>query len=170
MDKVLISELQDHFDCRGKLKKVAIALKCYSKEASLFFSYVDGFGKKQYINIPIEPTDILPILEKYIENIDKDILEIASIEKTIKIDILGQTELCGYISDYRKLYPNTYTNLDVIKSVLLKGLQSRMKSGDVSRDYSVKVCSDWDDKVYTFLLDGERNGITYFKFDGIFKL
>lgn len=66
MDKALIAELQDHFDGRGKLKKVANAIKCYTKDTSIFFSYVDGWGKKQYINIPIEPSEILPILEKYI--------------------------------------------------------------------------------------------------------
>ncbi|MCM1075982.1 MAG: hypothetical protein NC411_01315 [Bacteroides sp.] len=76
MNKAQIAELQDHFDGRARLKKAANALKSYTKEASIFFSYIDGWGKKQYINIPIEPTDVLPILEKYIENIENEIINI----------------------------------------------------------------------------------------------
>lgn len=85
MDKALIAELQDHFDGRGKLKKVANAIRCYTKDASIFFSYVDGWGKKQYINIPIEPSEILPILEKYINNIDADIVRISSPTKSLSL-------------------------------------------------------------------------------------
>lgn len=168
MDKALITELQDHFDGRGKLKKVANAIKCYTKDASIFFSYVDGWGKKQYVNIPIEPSEILPILEKYINNIDADIVRIASPTKQAVIDNLADIE--SYISDYKQRYPETYTSIEAITTALAQAYQERKQNGSVDDGYHVPVCSDWQDKLFTFLLIGECNDTVYFQFEGIYKL
>lgn len=168
MDKALISELQDHFDGRSKLKKVANAITCYTKNASIFFSYVDGWGKKQYVNIPIEPSEILPILEKYINNIDADIVRIASPTKQAVIDNLADIE--SYISDYKHRYPETYTGLEPIANTLAQAYQERKQNGSEDDGYHIPVCSDWQDKLYTFSLIGECNDIIYFRYDGIYKL
>lgn len=168
MDKALIAELQDHFEGRGKLKKVANAIKYYSKDSSIFFSYVDGWGKKQYVNIPIEPSEILPILEKYIDNIDADIVRIASPTQQAVIDNLADME--GYISDYKQRYPQTHTSIETITTTLAKAYQERKQSGSVDDGYHIPVCSDWQDKLFTFSLIGECNDMVYFQFEGIYKL
>lgn len=169
MDKALITELQDHFDGRGRLKKVANAIRCYSKDSSIFFSYVDGWGKKQYVNIPIEPSEILPILEKYIDNIDADIMRIASPALQAVID--NPEELEPYVLDYKKRYPETYTTLEAITSTLAQAYQERKRDGDDENDgYHIPVCSDWQDKLFTFSLIGECNDMVYFKYEGIYKL
>lgn len=168
MDKALIIELQDHFDGRGKLKKVADAIKCYPKDASVFYSYVDGWGKKQYLNVPIEPSEILPILEKYIDNIDADIVRIAS--PSLKAVIENSNEIERYVSDYKQRFPETYTCLDSILSTLVKAYQERRQNGDGEYDYHIPVCSDWQDKIYSFSLSGECDETVYFRYDGIYKL
>lgn len=74
----MIVDLQSYFDGRGKLNNAITAIKCYSrdsKESSVFFGYVDGFKNKRTINIPIDPKDLLPILEKYVNNIDIQIAD-----------------------------------------------------------------------------------------------
>lgn len=81
MDKEMIVDLQSYFDGRGKLNNAITAIKCYSrdsKESSVFFGYVDGFKNKRTINIPIDPKDLLPILEKYVNNIDIQIMEVTN--------------------------------------------------------------------------------------------
>lgn len=168
MDKALIAELQDHFDGRGKLKKVANAIKCYTKDTSIFFSYIDGWGKKQYINIPIEPSEILPILEKYINNIDADIVRISSSTKQAVIDNLADIE--SYISDYKQRYPETYTSLETIISTLTQVYQTRKQDGSGDNAYHIPVCSDWQDKLFTFSLIGECGETVYFQYEGIYKL
>lgn len=168
MDKALISELQDHFDGRGKLKKVANAIKYYSKDASIFFSYVDGWGKKQYVNIPIEPSEILPILEKHIDNIDADILRISSPLPQAVIDNYNEIE--NYIADYKQRYPETYTSIETITTTLAQQYQERKQSGNVDDEYHIPVCSDWLDKLFIFSLIGECNSTVYFQYQGIFKL
>lgn len=168
MDKALITELQDHFDGRGRLKKVANAIRCYPKDSSIFFSYVDGWGKKQYVNIPVEPSEILPILEKYIDNIDADIMRIASPALQVVIDDLEELE--RYVLDYKKRYPETYTSLEAITSTLAQAYQERNGDGNNENDgYHIPVCSDWQDKVFAFSPIGECNDMVYFKYEGIYK-
>ncbi len=168
MDNALIAELQDHFDGRGKLKKVANVIKCYSKDASIFFSYVDGWGKKQYVNIPIEPSEILPILEKYISNIEADIVRIASPAKQAAID--NPADIESFISDYKDRYPETYTSLETITTTLTQTYQERKRDGNEDDGYHIPVCSDWQDKLFTFSFIGECGDMVYFQFKGIYKL
>lgn len=79
MNKETIVELQSYFDGRSRLSNAIQKIKLYSnsKDASIFFGYVDGFKNKRTINIPIEPDDLLPILEKYVRNIESEIMGIA---------------------------------------------------------------------------------------------
>ena len=77
MTKAEINDLQSYFDGRRKLYNALIAIKSYQKDGSFFFNYTDGWGKNRNINLPIEPDDIIPALEKYIEGIDKQIIEIS---------------------------------------------------------------------------------------------
>lgn len=173
MDLAKINELQDHFDGRGRLKQVANAIKCYTKDASFFFSYTDGWGKKKYLNIPIEPSDVLPILEKYITNIDKDILRLTSMPIRVIID--NSAVLDPYVEDYKSRYPSTYVSFDEIVTRLAKIYASRMadNGNGVSnpQSYHIEVCSDWEDKIYVFSFLGiDKAGTAKFTFNGISKL
>ena len=173
MDVAKINELQDHFDGRGRLKQVIYALKCYTKDASIFFSYTDGWGKKKYLNIPIEPSDILPILEKYVDAIDNDIMALTAMP--VRVLVVKSSVLDEYIEDYQKRYPSTFTSYDTIVSRLAQAYAERIADhgNDVSRPkgYHVEVCSDWQDKIYTFSFLGiDKTGTAKFQFEEIYKL
>lgn len=172
MDRALITELQDHFDGRGKLKKVANAIKCYSKDASIFFSYVDGWGKKQYVNIPIEPSDIIPIIDKYVENIDADILRISQSKESFQVEFVNLPELTKYVEDYQNRFPSTFTSIEQIKARLEQSYKERLNNPqyDTKDAYHIDVCSDWKDKLYVFSLAGRNCDIIYFQLDDIYKL
>lgn len=172
MDKALITELQDHFDGRGKLKKVANAIKSYSKDASIFFSFVDGWGKKQYVNIPIEPSDILPIIDNYVENIDADILRIVQSKESFQVEFVNLPELTNYVEDYQKRYPSTFTSIEQIKARLEQSYKDRLNNSqfDTNTTYHIEVCSDWKDKLYVFSMSGRNCDIIYFQLDDIYKL
>jgi len=172
MNEELITELQDHFDGRGRLKKVVNAIKCYTKDASMFYSYVDGFGKKQYLNIPIEPDEILPILEKYIKNIDKDIIEIATSATSVNAIIIDNaSDINSKVEWYRKSFPDTFTGYDDIRNILLETLHYRQSNGDdLELSFQIPVCSDWEDKLYLFSFIGTKDCVAYFHFNDIVKV
>lgn len=175
MDEALITELQDHFDGRSRLNKVVDAIKIYTKDASIFYSYVDGWGKKHYLNIPIEPDEILPILETYIKNIDKDIIKIAappqlpSVNNAIIVD--NAPVINSKVNEYKTSFPTTYTNCNKIRQILSETLQYRQSEGlDLSDSYQIPVCSDWEDKLYLFSFIGVEDGVAFFHFDDIVKI
>ena len=173
MDVAKINELQDHFDGRGRLKQVVDAIKCYTNTSSIFLSYTDGWGKKKYLNIPIEPFALLPILQKYIDNIDKDIVKLTS--TPVRVLIVNSTVLDPLIKDYQSRYPSTFTSYDTIVSRLAEIYAARMadNGNGVSNpmSYHIEVCSDWQDKVYMFSFLGmDKTGTAKFQFDDIYKL
>ncbi len=175
MTTALITELQDCFTERAKLQNAAMSIQSFANDASIFYSYTDGWGKKKYINIPIEPTSILPILGKYIKNINKEIIRISN---HVEVIIQNIAELSHYIEDYKKRYPETYTSEQEIYTQLENSVKSRLfakepgNCPDVCTDYHISVCSDWEDKVYVFSVIGnnlKHNEITFI-FKEIFKL
>lgn len=172
MDKVLIDELQDHFDARGKLRNAVVAIKSYTKDTSVFFSYKDGWNNKKYINLQIDPEDILPILERYIDNIDKDIERISTPKAVVTID--NFPELDKYLYDYKSRFPQTFTSLEKITETLRDSYNRRKndneRPGSEEEEYHIPVCSDWEDKLYVFSLLGECNGSIFFQFEEIVKL
>lgn len=173
MDVAKINELQDHFDGRGRLKQVVDAIKCYTNTSSIFLSYTDGWGKKKYLNIPIEPFDLLPILQKYIDNIDKDIVKLTS--TPVRVLIVNSAVLDPLIKDYQSRYPSTFTSYDTIVYRLAEIYAARMadNGNGVSNpmSYHIEVCSDWQDKIYMFSFLGmDKTGTAKFQFDDIYKL
>lgn len=173
MDLAKISELQDHFDGRGRLMQVVNALQCYNKDMSIFLSYTDGWGKKKYLNVPIEPSDLLPILKKYISAIDKDIMALTA--SPVRVLIENSKVLDSYIKDYQSRFPSTYTSYEIIVSRLAEMYASRMADhgNGVSTplSYHVEVCSDWQDKIYMFSFLGiDKMGTAKFQLDDIYKL
>ncbi|MDE7159977.1 MAG: hypothetical protein K2O24_03940 [Muribaculaceae bacterium] len=173
MDVAKINELQDHFDGRGRLKQVVDAIKCYTNTSSIFLSYTDGWGKKKYLNIPIEPFDLLPILQKYIDNIDKDIVKLTS--APVRVLIVNSAVLDPLIKDYQSRCPSTFTSYDTIVYRLASIYAARVadKGNGVSdpMSYHIEVCSDWQDKIYMFSFLGmDKTGTAKFQFDDIYKL
>ncbi len=174
MDIEKINELQDHFDGRGRLMQLANAIHSHQNtDAPIFLSYTDGWGKKRYLNVPIEPSDVLPILEKYINNIDRDIIKSTSMPVRVLID--NSAVLDPYVEDYKSRYPSTYTSFDEIIARLAEIYASRMadNGNGVSnpQSYHIEVCSDWEDKIYMFSFLGiDKTGTAKFTFNGIFKL
>lgn len=180
MDEALITELQGHFDGRSRLNRVVNAIKQYkdTKEASVFFSFVDGWGKKQYLNIPIEPEELLPMLENYIKNIDKDIIEIASpppppipsVNNALIVD--NASEINSKVEGYKASFPETYTSCNEIRRILYESLEYRAINGLELDDYSfqIPVASDWEDKIYLFSFIGIEDGVVLFHFEGITKI
>lgn len=172
MNPTVINDLQDHFDGRSRLRKASTAIKCYTQKASLFFSYIDGWGKKQYVNIPIEPSDLLPILDNYITKIDEDIMKQISKSDLLKVTIDNLSALTSYIEGYKNSFPSTFTSLDDIVSRLERSYKDRLDDDRYSgeEDYHIEVCSDWQDKIYVFSCEGRDDESLYFKFKGIVKL
>ena len=179
MDEALITELQGHFDGRSRLNRVANAIKQYkdTKDASVFFSFVDGWGKKQYLNIHIEPEELLPMLENNIKNIDKNIIEIASpppppipsVNNAFIID--NSTEINSKVVEYKASFPDTYTSCNEIRRILYETLEYRRNNNlDLDDSFQIPVASDWEDKLYLFSFMGMENGIVFFHFDGITKI
>lgn len=172
LTKEQIYELQGHFDGRSRLQKVANAIKHQTNNASIFYSYTDGWGKKQYVNIPIEPDEILPIIEKYIDNIEKDIIKITTPD--IEVIIVNETQLINSVEDYKSRYPSTYTSLEKLKDRLKDTYLSRLEEVgcqfSIEDDYHIEVCSDWQDKIYVFELVSADNDCIQFEFKHIFKL
>lgn len=173
MSPALINELQDCFDCRGRLRKVAYAIKCYTKNSSIFYSYTDGFGNKKCVNIPIEPQDLLPLLEKQVENIDKEIQRISceSEYQEFSVIIRNSTELKKHISDYQARYPLTATDMQTIRTQLAQSVKWRVGNNQNSTDdYHIPVCSDWQNKVYVFSIEAQEENVLFFNFKEIYKL
>ena len=180
MGKSQIIELQDCFEGRSKINKAVMAIKCYANanDASLFFSYTDSWKNKKYINIPIEPEELLPLLEKQIESIDTAILNIAREQSTKSVNfnivIINEVELLKFIEDYKSRYPSTYTSLETLKENLNQTFHLRLNDGgkevELYEDYHIEVCSDWQDKIYVLEFQGENNGDVQFLFKEIYKL
>lgn len=172
LTKAQISELQGHFDGRSKLQSLVTAMKCYTKDASFFFAYKDGWGNKKYINIPIEPEDIMPIIEKQIESIDNDIIELTTSPEDIEVIIMNGEQLESSIADYKSRYPDTYTSLAKIRETLRQSFMCRLEDGQVNEasDYHIEVCSDWQDKIYVIEFLNQTDEYLQFEFKGIFKL
>ena len=171
--KNLIAELQDHFTERGRLTNAKMAIKCYTQDASFFFSYKDGWGNKKYINLPFTPEDVLPILQKYINNIEKDI-----IYSSIEIEIDSEDELTQSIDEHKKSYPKTYTSLDSVKDNLKKIYAHRVIINEYKDDdeefsigskapYNIPVSSDSKDKCYQFWHIGRCKNTLLFGFNGV---
>lgn len=165
----LIAELQDCFNGRARLQEAAMAIKIYTKDASLFYSCVDGWGKKKYINIPIEPSDLLPLLNKYIGRIDKEIMRISG---KVEVIIQNFADLKPCIDDYKSRYPSTYTSEDKIYQTLENAVVRRRQDNPhmVCEDYHIEVCSDWEDKVYVFSVINETMNQVTFSFNEICKV
>lgn len=190
MNKALISDLQSYFDGRARLNNAALAIKCYTKNPSLFYGYVDGWNNKKTVNIPIEPTDLLPILERYIENIDKEIINVSQeAEETTKAIVTTPNEvmpptqyhvnienceyLIDYINGYANTHPNTYNSFGEIVRQLSVAYHSRLTDtenpGYENDDYHIQVCSDWENKIYVFSFIKVVGSILCLSFDEITK-
>lgn len=165
----LITELQDCFNGRARLQEAAMAIKIYTKDASLFYSCVDGWGKKKYINIPIDPTDLLPLLNKYIGRIDKEIMKISG---RVEVIIQNFADVKPFIEDYKIRYPSTFTSEEKIYQTLEEAVIERRKGNPhlVSEDYHIEVCSDWDNKIYVFSVISETFNQVTFQFKEICKV
>lgn len=175
MDKTLIDELQGHFDSRGKIRNSIIVIKSYTNDTSFFFSYKDGWGNKKYINLQLEPEDVLPILERYLENIDKDIERISTPEMPeVNIAIDNFSELEKYVNDYKSRFPQTYTSIEKIYETFRESYVYRKNDNEnpgwEAEDYHIKVCSDWEDKIYVFSFKGEIDRTIILHFEEIVKL
>lgn len=176
MTKAEINDLQSYFDGRRKLYNVLNAIKCYPKDSSFFFNYTDGFQNKRNINIPLEPEDIISILEKYIDNIDKQIMEISNQKQIEPVPLSAfidnHEELSKHIADYEMRYPDTHMSLPKIKKRLEEMYVARKADGDYPphMDYHIEVCSDWQDKIYVFSFVNEGNVYITFHFEEIHKL
>lgn len=170
MDKALINELQTCFDGRGRLKAASVAIQSYTNNTSVFFSYIDGWNNKKSINIPIDPEDLLPILDRYMDNIDKEIQRIATPEVFVSIDNFSELE--KYVKDYKSRFPETYTSLDEIHKTLKESYVGRKNEhpGLEKEDYHIEVCFDWKDKIYIFSYLGVVDNSIMFHFNEIMKL
>ena len=146
-----------------------MAIKIYTKDASLFYSCVDGWGKKKYINIPIDPNDLLPLLDKYIGRIDKEIIRISG---RVEVIIQNFADVKPYIDDYMRRYPSTYISEDKIYKTLEDAVIGRRQEHPhmVCEDYHIEVCSDWEDKVYVFSVISETLNQVVFQFKEICKV
>lgn len=171
--KQLIAALQDHFTERGRLANAMTAIKCYTKEASFFYSYKDGWGNKRCINLPFMPEDVLPILQKYIDNIGKDI-----IYSSIGAEIDSEEDLIKCIDEYKRNHPKTFTDIETVKQGLRRLYAERVfinenvedENGDnIFRDkpYRIKVCEDLNGKFYEFWCVGRCKNTLLFGFNGI---
>lgn len=179
MNQETIVDLQSYFDGRSRLNKVITAIKLYSNDTnnpSLFYAYVDGFKNKRTVNVPIDPADLLPILEKYVRNIENEIMGIANKSSELEEDqneyeviIENENDLANYITDYANRYPETYISLESIKKRLSKAFSERTDP-DIANDYHIEVCSDWQDKIYVFSFRLTVAYTIYFKFEEIYKL
>lgn len=176
MTKAEINDLQSYFDGRRKLNNALIAIKSYPKDSSFFFNYTDGWNKNKNINLPLEAEDIIPILENYIDNIDRQIMEISN-QRQLELAPLtafidNHEELSKHIADYESRYPDTYMSLHKIKKRLEEMYVARKADGDYPphMDYHIEVCSDWQDKIYIFSFIEEGNVYITFHFEEIHKL
>lgn len=174
MKKDTIQVLQDYFDGRSRLNKAKMAMKCYTKDASIFYAYVDGWGKKQYINIPIEVDDILPIIDKYIANIDIEIDNVVGGGPAVpvRVEIDNLDDLLYKIDGYREQFP-TYTSLSEILTTLAGSIRYRLEdcpSDVLSADYHIPVCSDWEDKLYVFKMKQQQEDVYHIHFSEITKI
>ncbi len=171
--KSLIYTLQDHFNARGRIANAMLAIKTYTKDSSYFYSCKDGWGNKKCINLPLEAEDILPILQKYIDNIDKDI-----IYSSIEAEINSEEDLTKYVELYKQSNPKTYANIEILKHHLRKMYADRMIANDNHDDeeddevarkepYRIQVCSDINDKFYEFWCIGRCKNTLLFGFNGI---
>lgn len=168
MDREKILELQSYFDGRKRLNNALTAIKSYTKDSSLFFGYTDGFKNKKTVNIPIEPEELIPILEGYIENIDKEILNIAN--EKMQIKIINTEALMSQIQDFRNSYPDTYTDYPTIEKILIESYDIRKENNNFLGQYHIEVCSDWQQQLYIFFLDNVFANQLTFRFEGIYKL
>lgn len=170
-----ISELQDHYDGRGRLCKIANAIKCYTNTVSFYVSYTDGWGNKKNLNMPIEPEVILDILRKDVRVIDEDIARIMATFaiKEYKVKIVNVEDVQPSIEDYKSRHPETYTSLEKLYEELQKVLNARIADPSdvaVDADYHIEVCSDWKDKIYVFEYLSCAAGVVNLRFREIFKL
>ena len=171
LTKAQIYELQGHFDERSKLHNIVMAIKCNAKESSFFFAYKDNFDNKKYLNIPIRPEYIIAIVEKQIDNIESEIIELTTTPEDIEVVIMNGERLETSIADYKSRYPDTYTGLAKIRKTLRRSFMSRFIDGqDTSADYHIEVCSDWQDKIYVFEFLNKTDEYLQFKYKEIFKL
>lgn len=175
MNREQINELQDHFDGRSRLKKAIYALKCYPKGASIYYSYVDGWNNKKNVNIPIEPSDLIPILEKYVEAIDNDIVKLTFEEDLLKVCVQNGEEVEALVEGYKQQYPETFIYyqqvLELLKEAYVDRAYGEDSQGDATaEDYHVQILSDWEDKVYVFKCLGEAGNTVYFWFKGVAKI
>lgn len=177
LSKAQIHELQGIFDERSKLHNVAMTIKCNTKDSSFFFAYKDGNGNKKYLNLPIKPQDILTIIDKQIDNIEKDIIEKTTMSEDIEIIIMNEAKLESSIADYKSRYPTTYTRLATIRERLKASFISRLEDKDeqngqmdITDDYHIEVCSDWQDKIYVFEFLNKTNEYIQFEYKHIYKL
>lgn len=118
--KQLISELQGHFTERGRLEDAKNAIKVYTKESSFYFSYKDGWGNKKYINLPFTPDDVLPILQKYIDNIERDI-----IYSSVQVEIDSEDNLMNCLIGNNECDPDRFVSVEFIKDELRKAYAHR---------------------------------------------
>ncbi len=173
--KNLISELQDHFTERGRLVNAKTAIKCYTQDASFFFSYKDGWGNKKYINLPFTPEDVMPILQKYIDGIEKDI-----IYSSIEVEVDSEDDLAESVKECQYWNPKTFLNIESIKSELKKIYAHRMIVENKAEDnigddnyrqepYHIPISSDSVNGFYEFWLVGRCKNTLMFGFNGIEK-
>lgn len=167
MDKSKIVEIQGHFENRGKFNKAIDAIKCYTKGSSVFYSYVDGWGNKKTVNIPIEPTDLLPLLELYVEKIDNDIIGICN-EKPVKVEIRNKEQLQKVINDLQHRYPNSYTTEQEVMQHILDAYYYFEQRGGTDI-YQVLLCRDWEDKAYEFQHECVCQDTLYVAYNGTIK-
>lgn len=172
--KTLISELQNHFTERGRLVDAKNAIKSYSNDSSFFFSYKDGWGNKKYINLPFTSDDVLPILQRYIDNIERDI-----IYSSVDVEIDSENHLMNILCENNGNIPDRFVACDYIKSELKKAYAYRVIVSGTAEDnlgdenyqdkpYHIKRF-DHSDNVYEFWLIGRYKNTLKFGFNGTLK-
>lgn len=168
--KQLIYALQDHFTARARLVEAMTAIKCYTKGASYFYSCKDGWDNKKYVNLPIESEDILPILQKYIDNIDKDI-----IYSSIEANIDSEEDLIQCAKECKHDVADSGAYIDSVKSQLKKAYAHRVIVEGTAEDnvgdnnyqdkhYCIQISNS---QFFEFWLIGRCKNTLMFGFNGV---
>ena len=170
-----IHELQGHFDALGKLNKVYNAIQCYSKKnsSSFIYSYVDGWNKKQFVNIPVDEHEMSALIFNHMAKIESDIIKLTTRRDEIDVDIMGEEDLLPIIEEYGERYPEACVGIDLIRNTLRKAFFARPRAAEFARlgfreGYRVNVLGGWQDRFYEFdYLGSHDDGTLIFKFLGV---
>lgn len=160
--------LLELFQERVKLKKDICALKnCIDNVYASFF-YQDGDNRQINWHASIKPTDIQPILEKYLLDIEIEIevLSTSPHEPCHTIEITNTIYIQSGLNKRELNYPDTYMSMDKIKDILIQktlNLTTAERESESPIYVNVPAYTNRDDIAYEFVLLGEDAGIAFYR-------